>query len=171
MTVETRRIVFWGTLVAIVLLGLVFAFRPRAVIVDMATVDRGELVITVNDEGETRVHDIYVLSAPVAGHMRRIDLHAGDPVVALESIVAEIQPIDAAFLDPRTEAQARADVRAAESAKKLAEAEVEQARAVNTSTLVNRWDFALYLLFGNPEPEEEDDVAFPGPDLRARSRS
>lgn len=129
MTVGTRRIVFWGALVALVLLGLVFAFRPRAVIVDMATVDRGELVITVNDEGETRVHDIYVLSAPVAGHMRRIDLHAGDPVVALESIVAEIQPIDAAFLDPRTEAQARADVRAAESAKKLAEAEVEQARA------------------------------------------
>ena len=37
---------------------------------------------------------------------------------------------------------------------------------LNTSTLVNRWDFALYLLFGNPDPEEED-VAFPGPDLHA----
>jgi len=120
---------FWGALVVIIVLGLAFAFRPRAVIVDIVTVDRGELVITVNDEGETRVHDVYVLSAPVAGHMRRIDLHAGDPVVALETIVAEIQPIDPAFLDPRSEAQARADVRAAESAKALAEAEVEQARA------------------------------------------
>jgi HlyD family secretion protein len=121
--------VFWGTLVAAVLLGLAFAFRPRAVIVDMVTVDRGELVITVDDEGETRVHDVYVLSAPVAGHMRRIDLHAGDPVTALETIVAQIQPIDPAFLDPRTEAQARADVRAAQSARELAQAEVEQARA------------------------------------------
>ena len=120
---------FWGTLIVIVVLGLVFAFRPRAVIVDIVTIDRGNLLITVNDEGETRVHDIYVLSAPVAGHMRRIDLHAGDPVLALETIVAEIQPIDPAFLDPRSEAQARADVRAAESAKALAEAEVEQARA------------------------------------------
>ena len=120
---------FWGTLAAIVLLGLAFAFRPRAVIVDMVTVDRGELVITVNDEGETRVHDVYLLSAPVAGHMRRIGLHAGDPVVALQTVVAEIQPIEPAFLDPRSEAQARADVRAAESAKTLAEAEVEQARA------------------------------------------
>lgn len=121
--------VFWGTLVALVLLGLAFAFRPRAVIVDMVTVDRGELVISVDDEGETRVHDVYVLSAPVAGHMRRIELHAGDPVAALETIVAEIQPIDPAFLDPRSEAQARADIRAAQSAKELAEAEVEQARA------------------------------------------
>jgi HlyD family secretion protein len=120
---------FWGTLVAIVLLGLAFAFSPRAVIVDMVTVDRGELVITVNDEGETRVHDVYVLSAPVAGHMRRIDLHAGDAVTALETIVAEIQPIDPAFLDPRSEAQARADLRAAQSARELAEAEVERARA------------------------------------------
>ncbi len=129
MTVQTRRMVFWGTLVAAVLLGLAFAFRPRAVIVDMVTADRGELVITVDDEGETRVHDVYVLSAPVAGHMRRIDLHAGDPVTALETVVAEVQPIDPAFLDPRTEAQARADVRAAQSARELAQAEVEQARA------------------------------------------
>jgi HlyD family secretion protein len=121
--------VFWGTLVALVLLGLAFAFRPRAVIVDIVTVDRGELVITVNDEGETRVHDVYVLSAPVAGHVRRVGLHAGDSVAALETIVAEIQPIDPAFLDPRSEAQARADVRAAQSVKELAEAEVEQARA------------------------------------------
>ena len=129
MTVGSRRLVFWGTLVVIVMLGLVFAFRPRAVIVDLVTVDRGNLLITVNDEGETRVHDVYVLSAPVAGHMRRIDLHAGDPVVRLETVVAEIQPIDPAFLDPRSEAQARADVQAAESAKVLGEAEVEQARA------------------------------------------
>jgi len=121
--------VFWGTLVAVVLLGLGFSFRPQAVIVDMVTVDRGEFVITVDDEAETRVHDIYVLSAPVAGHVRRIDLHAGDPVAALETIVAEIQPVDPAFLDPRSEAQARADVRAAQSVKELAEAEVEQARA------------------------------------------
>jgi HlyD family secretion protein len=129
MTVKSRRLVFWGTLVAIVLLGLGFSFRPRAVIVDMVTVDRGEFVITVDDEAETRVHDVYVLSAPVAGHVRRIDLHAGDPVAALETVVAEIQPVDPAFLDPRSEAQARADARAAQSAKELAEAEVERARA------------------------------------------
>lgn len=124
-----KRLTFWGSLVALLVIGLAFAFRPRAIVVDMTEVRRGELVVTVNDEGRTRVHDIYVLSAPVAGHMRRIDLHAGDVVVARETVVAEIEPIDPAFLDPRSEAQAIADVRAAESAEALARATIEQAEA------------------------------------------
>lgn len=124
-----RRWFFWGALVALVVVGLIFAFRPRAVIVDVVAIERGPLHVTVDEEGETRVHDVYVLSAPVAGHMRRVDLHAGDTVTALETVVARIQPIDPAFLDPRSEAQAEADVRAAESARALARAEVEQAKA------------------------------------------
>jgi len=129
VTVTTRRTLFWGSLAALLIIGLVYAFRPQPVIVDIVAIDSGQLVVTVDDEGETRVHDVYVLSAPVAGHMRRVDLHAGDAVIALETVVAQIEPIDPAFLDPRSEAQARADVRAAESARTLAEAEVEQARA------------------------------------------
>lgn len=129
MTVTMRRLVFWGSLALVLGIGLVFAFRPQPVAVDTIEIRRSELAVTVNDEGQTRVHDIYVLSAPVAGHMRRIDLHVGDPVVARETTVAEIEPIDPAFLDPRSEAQARADVRAAESAEVLARAAVEQAEA------------------------------------------
>jgi HlyD family secretion protein len=129
MTVTIRRLAFWGTLTALLLIGLTVAFRPRPVIVDTVEVTRGDLVVTVNEEGETRVHDIYVLSTSVAGQMHRIDLHVGDPVVALETIVAEIEPIEPAFLDPRSEAQAQADVRAAESAEALARAIVEQAEA------------------------------------------
>jgi HlyD family secretion protein len=129
MSIQLRRFIFWGTLAGLVAIGLLFAFWPRAILVDLATLERGDLTVTVGDEGESRVHEVYVLSAPVAGRMRRVDMHAGDPVVALETIVAEIEPIDAAFLDPRSEAQARADVRAAESAEALARAEVEQAEA------------------------------------------
>ena len=129
MTASMKRLTFWGSLVALLVIGLASAFRPRAIVVDMTEVRRGELVVTVDDEGRTRVHDIYVLSAPVAGHMRRIDLHAGDVVVARETVVAEIEPIDPAFLDPRSEAQAIADVRAAESAEALARANIEQTEA------------------------------------------
>ena len=124
-----KRWYFWGGLVALLLIGLALAFRPRPVVVDLVTIERGPLAITVDEEGETRVHDVYVLSAPVTGRMRRVDLHAGDPVTAIDTVVAQIQPIDPAFLDPRSEAQARADVRAAESARALAQAEVEQAKA------------------------------------------
>ena len=129
MQAKWRRVMFWGAIVAVVAIGLVFAFRPQPVAVDLAEVQRGPLVVTVEDEGKTRVHDIYVLSAPVTGRMHRIDLHVGDPVVAAETVLAQIEPIDPAFLDPRGEAQARAEVRAAESAGKLARASVEMAQA------------------------------------------
>lgn len=129
MTVQYRRLVFWGLPVTLLAIGLVFAFRPQPVTVDTVEIVRGKLTVSVNDEGETRVHDVYVLSSPVAGHMRRVDLHAGDPVIALETIVAQIEPIDPAFLDPRSEAQAQAEIRAAESAETLARAEVDRATA------------------------------------------
>jgi HlyD family secretion protein len=129
MTATMRRIVLWAGLAGLIAIGLVFAFRPQAVSVDTTTVARGELLVTVDEEGKTRVHDIYVLSAPVTGRMRRIDADVGDPVVARQTVVAEIEPIAPAFLDPRGEAQAKADVNAAESASALARAEVDQAQA------------------------------------------
>jgi HlyD family secretion protein len=124
-----RRLSFWGALAVVVAFGLGVAFWPRPVVVDIVAAERGPLVVTVGDEGQTRVRDVYVVSAPVTGRMRRIELRAGDAVEAVDTIIAAIEPIDAAFLDPRSEAQARADVRAAESAEALARAEVEQARA------------------------------------------
>jgi HlyD family secretion protein len=129
MEAKWRRLIFWGVIAGLVLIGLVLAFRPQAVRVDVSSVARGSLQVTVDEEGKTRVHDIYVISAPVTGRMRRIDLHVGDPVVALETIVAEIEPVDPSFLDPRSEAEAEANVRAAESAEAEARAEVERAQA------------------------------------------
>lgn len=129
MRANVRRLVFWSVPTALIVLGLIFAFRPQPVAVDLANVVRGTLVVTVEDEGRTRIHDIYTVSAPVAGRIRRIEAHVGDPVTKLETVLAQIEPIDPAFLDPRSEAQARADIRAAESAERFARAEVEQAQA------------------------------------------
>jgi HlyD family secretion protein len=124
-----RRLLFWGGIAAVIVAALVYAFRPRPVAVDITVVQRGPLLVSVEDEGLTRVHDVYVISAPVTGRMRRIDVHAGDRVAARKTVVAEIEPIDPAFLDQRGEAQARAEVSAAASAEKLARAEVEMAQA------------------------------------------
>ncbi len=129
MSPLVKRGVFWGSLTSLLTIGLLFAFWPRSVPVDLALVARGKLVVTVGDEGETRVHDVYALSAPIAGRMRRIDAHAGDQVTAFETIIAEIEPSDPEFLDPRSQAQAEAELRAAESAETLARAEIERAEA------------------------------------------
>jgi HlyD family secretion protein len=129
MTVRQRRIALWGTLGLLLAAGLVYAFRPQPVPVDFATVERGTLTVTVDEEGETRVRDVYVLSAPVSGRMRRVEAEAGDRVVAGETILAEIEPIDPTLLDVRTQSEAQAAVRAAEAARDLASAEVERAEA------------------------------------------
>ena len=129
MQASQRRLILWGVLGGSVVAGLVFAFRPRALPVDIETVDRGELVVTVDEEGETRVRDIFVLSTPVAGRMQRIETEAGDNVQANTTVLAEIEPVDPTFLDFRSEAQAKAAVRSAESSMTLAQAEVDQAMA------------------------------------------
>lgn len=124
-----KRLIFWSVPAAILLLGIGYSLWPQPLVVDLVTVEPGELQVTVDEEGKTRVRDVYVLSAPVTGHLRRIQVDVGDSVSFTQTVIAEIEPIDPDFLDPRSEAQAEADIRAAQSAEALARAEVSEAQA------------------------------------------
>jgi len=88
-------------------------------------VTRGPLAVTVDEEGQTRVRDRYVVAAPVSGRLQRIEREEGDAVAAGD-VVARIDP---APLDPRTRFQAEARLAAALSTQREAEARVRQARA------------------------------------------
>jgi HlyD family secretion protein len=114
-------------LALLVAIGL--AFMPQPVPADLATVSRGALAVTVDEEGQTRVRDVYTVSAPVGGRVLRIRAEVGDPVTQGETVVATIQPTDPSFLDARSLGQAEAQVKAAEAARTLAAADVERARA------------------------------------------
>lgn len=129
MSANQKRILTWTLILAVVAGGITFAFLPRAITVDLITAQHVPMIVTVDEEAKTRVHDVFVLSAPVAGHLKRIDVHVGDTVVANETLLASIEPGDPQFLDPRSEAQARAAIQTAESALALASAKVEQAAA------------------------------------------
>lgn len=129
MTANTKRIILWSAVAGLLLVALAISFMPRPVMVDVVEVQPGPMVVTLDEEGQTRVHDIYALSAPVAGRVQRINRHVGDPVIANETVLAQIEPGDPAFLDPRTEAQARAAVQAAEAASELTAASVRDAEA------------------------------------------
>lgn len=108
---------------------LIWAFRPAPVSADFATVQRGPLRVTVDEEGRTRVRDRFVVSAPVPGQMLRIELEPGDPVTADKTVVARFQPTDPALLDVRTRAELEARARAAESAVGGARAERDRIQA------------------------------------------
>jgi HlyD family secretion protein len=118
-----------AVIVALVAGALVYAFLPQPVPADLAKVARGALRVTVDDEGRTRVKEVYVVSAPLAGRVLRIERHVGDPVKAGETVLATIQPTAPTFLDLRGKAQAEAAVHAAEAALRLAEAELTRAQA------------------------------------------
>jgi HlyD family secretion protein len=129
MSPRRSRILLWGTLSALLVAGLLFAFRPRPLAVDLIEARRGHLILTIDEEGMTRVRDVFALSAPVTGRTRRIEVEAGESVTARETIITEIEPLDPNLLDARTEIEGEAAIRAAEAALELARSEVVRAEA------------------------------------------
>lgn len=115
----------YALLGAVLLAALYAVIRPRPVGVESAVAARGPLTVTVDEEGRTRVRERFVVAAPVAGRLQRIDLHEGDPV-SVGTIVAYISP---APLDPRAQGQAEARLRAAEAAREGAASREQSARA------------------------------------------
>ena len=108
MTLMGRRALTVIGLLALVGLA-VLAFRPAPVLVETARVERGDVRVTIDEEGETRVRDRFVITAPNAGRVARIDLHAGDRVEQ-GTVVARMNPLP---LDPRSRAEAAARLDAA----------------------------------------------------------
>ncbi len=129
MNAQKKRTLLWSAIGFLVLTGLLISLRPRPLPVDLTRVESGPLEWTVRDEGQTRVVDVFVLSAPITGRLRRIEVEPGDPVKRGQTVIAEIEPTDPDLLDPRSEAEARAQLSAADSAAALARAELEKARA------------------------------------------
>lgn len=119
---------FVGLVLAAVVGGLGYAFWPQPIEVDLATVERGTVRVTVDEDGKTRIREKYVVSAPLAGRLLRINMDPGDPVVAGKTLLATIEPRDPDLLDARTVAQAEARVRAAEASLKKVEPQLEEVR-------------------------------------------
>jgi HlyD family secretion protein len=125
---QWRKKIGWILALAAVILAVGYGFIPRPSLVDSATVTRAPLRVTVREEGKTRVVDRYVVSAPVAGALRRIDLDVGDTVRRGQPITY-IDPPRANVLDPRSRAEAMARVDAAKASMQSAEESVEAAAA------------------------------------------
>lgn len=107
---------------------ILYGFLPKPIPVDLAKVSRGLLRVMIEEEGETRVKERFVISAPVAGFMRRIKFDVGNPLKKGQ-IVAELEPLRSDVLDPRSRAEAEANVSAAESSLKAAEEHSRAAEA------------------------------------------
>lgn len=105
-----NRRVLLGVLIVAALLA--FALWPRATEVDLAAVTRGSLQVTIDEQGETRVRERFVVTSPVAGTVRRIALEPGDPVAEGSAIVT-VRAAPPTPLDARARAEAEAALAAA----------------------------------------------------------
>lgn len=126
---NVRRMLVWAPVVILLAAALAWSFRPKPVPVDLSEVRQGALQVTISDEGEARVRDVFVVAAPVTGLMRRVELEAGDHVTANETVIARLEPSVPMFLDERAVAEARAGVDAANAATKFAQAQLRRAEA------------------------------------------
>ena len=115
-------------LVILVVLGIVaVALWPETTEVEVAEAVRGPMQVTIDEDGETRVRDRFVVSAPVTGRLQRIELEPGDLVVRGKTIVARIAPGPSPLIDPRTRVELTAAVEAARAAVGQARAERDRA--------------------------------------------
>lgn len=113
---------------------IAWSFWPQPVPVELAAIGRGSLRVTVDEDGKTRIKERYVVSAPLAGRLLRIELDPGDAVRRGTTQLAVIEPVAPEMLDVRELAQAEAKVQAAEAVLARVEPAMERARA--------EWEFS-----------------------------
>jgi HlyD family secretion protein len=115
---------------------MVWLLAPQALDVDVETVEVGEMQVTVNEDGQTRIRDTYVVSAPFLGRLMRIRLEPGDPVVQGETILAVMTAPTLDLLDPRAKAIAEARLASAAAAVQQTASAVEIAQVALEHTRV-----------------------------------
>ena len=119
----------WIAPAAAIAAALVWAFWPKPVAVEVASVSRDAFEVTVTQPGRSRVKDRFLIAAPVGGRLLRPSLHAGDRV-ARGQVLLRIVPLEPPLLDARTRAQAEARVRAAEASRAQAASQREAVRGL-----------------------------------------
>lgn len=106
---------------------LVFAWLPKPVPVEVAVVERGSLRVTVDEDGQARIKDRYVVSAPLFGSLARIELEPGDSVTQGQ-VLARIAPVQPALLDTQARASAEARLAQTLAAQRQSEVQIERAQ-------------------------------------------
>jgi HlyD family secretion protein len=165
----------WPYVAGVLLVGLIVAgLWPKPVAVETAEVLTGRLAVTVNDEGQTKVKQRYVVSAPVGGQLRRVELKPGAQVEAGVTPVAYLETSAADLLDARSLAQAQARVGAAGAARlqaaamdtraraaaELAKSELERARLLFERGAISKQELDVAQMRETAAAEERRAAAF-----------
>lgn len=153
-----RKIFIAGILLLVVLALLVMALLPSPVPVTAVNAKQEYFAEYAEDEGRTRLRDVYVVSTPISGYLRRVQLEAGDAVEAGD-LLFQLEALPAPALDARAREQARESVAAARARLEsmqsqretvaaqleLAESEFRRAESLREQQLISANDFERIL--------------------------
>ena len=119
----SRRIRWIIGLAAVTALVAILVMRPDVVTVDVVTIERGPLSVTIDEDGITRIRNHAEIAAPITGRLLASTLRAGDAVTRGQ-VVARMAP---APLDERSRRQAESALAAAQAVRAQADARVREA--------------------------------------------
>lgn len=156
------RRVFLMVIILAVVGAIILAMMPQPISIDTAEIRRVPLVVTISDDGKTRIRERYVVSAPLSGRLVRIKLNPGDEVVAQESLLTNIEPTESTLLDPRAIAQAKARVNAAEARLNRAKPQLDSASVAlnHAETEMGRLQELVDRKAGSQQALDLQNVAF-----------
>lgn len=144
----------------------VFALLPKPIAVELHVLERGPMRVTVDEDGQTRVIDRYLVSAPLAGSVGRMALHPGDRVEQ-GLMLTSIEPSAPPLLDARTRAEAEARLKATEAGKRQAAAAVARAKTAAEFAASERERIAELVGKGTYAPRNLEVAEF---ELRSRKQ-
>ena len=124
MKKDRKKVLLYIVAAVVLAGGIIWVMIPSPVEVDLQRSQKGMLIVTVDEEGETRAKDRFVVSSPISGRLTRIQLKEGDPV-GLNQAVAVMHPLP---LGRRESAEIRARLQAAEALQREAEVLIRQAQ-------------------------------------------
>lgn len=120
-----RRWAPWA-LAAVVVVGLtVWAFQPRPMHVEVASVTMGRFEQVLEEDGQLRLKQRYVIAAPTQAELLRPTLKVGDAVQAGD-VVATLAPAAPQMIDARTRVVLQQRVGSADAMRRAAAAQLQR---------------------------------------------
>ncbi len=111
---------------ALALAGLVWwVYQPRALVVETAAVANGRFEQVIEEDGQLRPKNRYVITAPTQAELQRPTLKVGDAVKAGD-VVAVLQPVSPQMIDARTREVLAQRVGSANAARQATSAQVQR---------------------------------------------
>ena len=100
-------------------------YRPRPITVEVAQVTSGKFEQVVEEDGQLRLKNRYVITAPTLAQLQRPTLKVGDAVQAGD-VVARLAPAAPQLIDARTRTVLQQRVGSADAARRATNAQLQR---------------------------------------------